>query len=368
MKNRFRVLLIRYPEPVNKSASAQIEGAQDTHLYKQGSVIEAARASGWTGERFDSFIKNNTAGSAILYTPDDSISFIAQTPKDDGFPFFAISLTQRPTEAHQHDADWECLVFIRPATFWDDCVEPMLDREPFPHDYLDPLQPDFMVLLVVLLCCQVEQIMEELNEMKRMLIVQDPDLVAKRVEELKEVKTALFALGKENFLLHRRWEFARELAENLTEAFGVIARRYSSEDEIVKYSPTLTARVANQQAIIKSVIYDLDTTGSRVESQQKFVDDQIRAAIAQRNSASMKAIAVVTVIFLPATFLATVFSMGIFNWQAGEAANNPTIVSKWLWLYFVLSVVLTVIVIAVWKIVSKSVERRLMKKSAEKAA
>lgn len=266
------ISLVKYQETADKAPSTQNQGSQESLLYGQKSVIDAARESGWIGERFDSFIRNNTAGSAILEAPG-SINFIAQAPKDDGFPFFALSLAHRSTETHQRDADWECLLFVRPASLWDDSddsAEALLCRDPFPHDYPEPLSPDFMVLPVVLLRWQVEQIMKELNAMKT-LMEQDQDLITRPVEEFKKIRDTFFVLRQKNLLLHRRWEFASELAGNLMEAFGVIERRYSSEDEVVKYSPTLTASVANQQAILKSVIHDLDTTGSRIESQQKLV-------------------------------------------------------------------------------------------------
>lgn len=271
MNNRFRILLVEYDEPVDQPISNSV-------LYKQESVLNAARANGWIGERFDEFTKSNTAGSAFLDTPD-GIGFIAQSPRDDGFPFFAISLTQRFTEAYQYDADWESLVFVRPSELWDDHAEPMLGRDPFPHDYPDSFQPDFMILPVVLLRCQVEHITEELSKIKKKLVEQDLDLTTKKVKDLKMMKHSLFGLQRTHFFLHRRWAFASELVENLAEAFAIIARRQSSEDETYEYSLTLRTRVASQQAILKSVSHDLDTTASRIESQQQFVSSWNRVPI-----------------------------------------------------------------------------------------
>ncbi len=261
------------PPRLVKYSEAADGVAEDSRLYKQDLLIKTAEERGWIGERFEYFIKNNTAGSAVLHTPD-SISFIAQTPKDDGFPFFAISLIQRSTEAHQHDADWETIVFVRPASLWDDVAEPMLGGDMFPHDNPEPLKPDFMVLPVVLLRCQVQQITKELNDMKRELETQDQDLTAKRVDDLKVIKHDLFILQKKNFFLRRRRAFASELADNLMEAFETIARRYSRNNETHEYSPALRARVSIQQAILKSVKEDLVTTASRIESQQKFVSSR----------------------------------------------------------------------------------------------
>ena len=60
--------------------------------------------------------------------------------------------------------------------------------------------------------------------------------------------------------------------------------------------------------------------------------------------------------------------MGIFDWHAGQAGDDHTIVSNWIWLYFVLSIALTLIVVIVWITVSKCLERRQMKKLSEKGA
>jgi hypothetical protein len=262
--------LVKYPEPASGAETARVQGAGKNLLYQQKSVIEAARASGWISDRFDSFITNKTAGSAPLNTPE-SIQFIVQTPKDDQLPFFAMSLTQRNTETHQQDADWEGIVFIRPNSLWDKSIEPMLGLETFPHDYSDPLVPDFMVLPVCHLSYEVQQILAEFGGMETKLGALTEGLTAKSAADLKEVKIGLFALRDKKDILLRRWEFASELAGNLLEFFGIIERRYSSEDETVTYSPTLTARVTSQQTILKSARHDLNSISSRIESQQNFV-------------------------------------------------------------------------------------------------
>ncbi|KAK0744402.1 hypothetical protein B0T21DRAFT_407511 [Apiosordaria backusii] len=301
---RFRILLVKYPGSADKQALTEFPKDHDeSELYKQQSVLDAARERGWFSEHFDAFIKNDTAGSAVLESPN-SFKLVAQTPKDDNYPFFSLSLSQRFTDTYRPNANWECIIFVRPATFWEDRVEPMLCRDPFPRDFVDPMLPDLFVLPVVLLRCQVEQIMEEVTAMKRKLVEQDEDVIDRGIDELKRIRNELFALRKKNLFLRRRCEFAVELSQNLAQSFGILERRVSTEDEVVKYSPTLVARVANQQAILKNVLGDLDTTASMSESQQKFINNQIIATFAQRDNTSLKIIAAVTLIFLPGTFVA----------------------------------------------------------------
>ena len=64
----------------------------------------------------------------------------------------------------------------------------------------------------------------------------------------------------------------------------------------------------------------------------------------------MQVIAGVTLIFLPGTFVATLFSASFWDFHPG---NTGQIVSKWVWLYFVATVVLTSVVLFGWKMSSR---------------
>ncbi|PMD27018.1 hypothetical protein NA56DRAFT_562050, partial [Hyaloscypha hepaticicola] len=65
----------------------------------------------------------------------------------------------------------------------------------------------------------------------------------------------------------------------------------------------------------------------------------------RRDSSSMKTIAVLTLVFLPATAMASIFSMSMFNWQAQDGG---TVVSSKIWIYVVVAVVLTCVVLIIW--------------------
>ncbi|EJT78557.1 hypothetical protein GGTG_03657 [Gaeumannomyces tritici R3-111a-1] len=62
----------------------------------------------------------------------------------------------------------------------------------------------------------------------------------------------------------------------------------------------------------------------------------------KRDSQHMRSIALLTMVFLPGTFLASVFSMTFFDWKEGAS------VSEYIWIYFVIAILLTLIVIGVW--------------------
>src|SRR4051794_26230776 len=63
----------------------------------------------------------------------------------------------------------------------------------------------------------------------------------------------------------------------------------------------------------------------------------------------MRIIAVVTLAFLPGIFIATLFSASFWNFQP---ENDGPVVSKWVSLYWVLTAILTLGVLAAWRYVS----------------
>jgi hypothetical protein len=70
--------------------------------------------------------------------------------------------------------------------------------------------------------------------------------------------------------------------------------------------------------------------------------------INKNDTQSMKTIAVATLFFLPATFVSAIFSTGVFNFQAGEAAADQRVISRYGWVYLVVCLVLTVVTLVAW--------------------
>ncbi|KAL2687820.1 hypothetical protein Neosp_005389 [[Neocosmospora] mangrovei] len=66
--------------------------------------------------------------------------------------------------------------------------------------------------------------------------------------------------------------------------------------------------------------------------------------LAQKDGSLMKLIAFVTMFFLPATFTSTFFSMDFFDWP--KAAD--TITTGYIWVYFVVAAVLTLITVGLF--------------------
>ncbi|KAI4223130.1 MAG: hypothetical protein L6R40_008530 [Gallowayella cf. fulva] len=81
-------------------------------------------------------------------------------------------------------------------------------------------------------------------------------------------------------------------------------------------------------------------------SQSIALDSKKLAEASTRDSSSMKAIAVLTMVFLPSTAVATIFSMGPF-WS--NEPGSIFSVSSDFWLYWAVTVPLTTIVMVVWQ-------------------
>ena len=84
--------------------------------------------------------------------------------------------------------------------------------------------------------------------------------------------------------------------------------------------------------------------------QQMASDCRLIAVASQRDSSSMKVIAVVTMCFLPGTFVASIFSIPLFDWSAN---NNKAIYRHEFWqprfiVYLSVTVPLMALTFAIW--------------------
>lgn len=78
----------------------------------------------------------------------------------------------------------------------------------------------------------------------------------------------------------------------------------------------------------------------------------------------MKTLAAVTMIFLPGTFVATLFSMPLFDWD--KAAPNTTgMVSDRFWIYWVVTIPLTSLTIILWAVWIRMQIRRKVKRAED---
>ncbi|KAI1136870.1 hypothetical protein F5Y05DRAFT_414590 [Hypoxylon sp. FL0543] len=86
--------------------------------------------------------------------------------------------------------------------------------------------------------------------------------------------------------------------------------------------------------------------GMAMATQWSHGDTNVEIALATgRDSRHMRTISIVTMVFLPGTFFASVFSMQFFNWIPSD---DGTVVSHYLWIYFLVTVVATLLTLGTW--------------------
>jgi len=71
------------------------------------------------------------------------------------------------------------------------------------------------------------------------------------------------------------------------------------------------------------------------------------AKTTKEDSFAMRTIAIMTIAFLPGTFISALFSMEMFNWQAPQGAS---VVSSRFWIYWAITVPLTLLVFSIWTV------------------
>jgi Mg2+ and Co2+ transporter CorA len=92
----------------------------------------------------------------------------------------------------------------------------------------------------------------------------------------------------------------------------------------------------------------LSNLSQRSASNEARLRNEINLAfnvVNQQDTKAMRIISIVTLTFLPSTFVSTLFSMTFFRQPSDQ---QPWGVSPQLWIYFVISVPLTAVTLALW--------------------
>ncbi|KAI0480008.1 hypothetical protein F4859DRAFT_478090 [Xylaria cf. heliscus] len=127
------------------------------------------------------------------------------------------------------------------------------------------------------------------------------------------------------------------LDKGLKETRHIRARiRYLSSlaDSIKRYNNAMKENGQADMNVLYSIISQVD---NRLNAKM--------AAASSHDSAAMKTLAFLTTLFLPGTFVATIFSTGLFNWQ-----DSGMVVSKLFWVYWALAIPLTIVVAVGWRL------------------
>ncbi|OTA57626.1 hypothetical protein K449DRAFT_355104 [Hypoxylon sp. EC38] len=113
----------------------------------------------------------------------------------------------------------------------------------------------------------------------------------------------------------------------------------------VKVNDRLHSIIEEYEEKIRECTMRID--GMAMATQWSHGDTNVEIALATgRDSRHMRTISIMTMVFLPGTFFATVFSMQLFNWF--PSGDNGIVVSHYLWIYVLITVVATLLTLGTW--------------------
>ncbi|KAL1844977.1 hypothetical protein VTK73DRAFT_1394 [Phialemonium thermophilum] len=128
---------------------------------------------------------------------------------------------------------------------------------------------------------------------------------------------------------------------------------------IENYAHTTLERLTIQRGALYNIIAQKESKlNLEMAGQQRRL-----AHASKRDSSSMKTLSLLGAIFLPATYLASLFSMTFFNFgnndnnngsngnngNNGGGGDNPPIVSPLIWIYFAITIPITLVIVIVWR-------------------
>ena len=152
-----------------------------------------------------------------------------------------------------------------------------------------------------------------------------------------------------------------------------VERRSRFEENIIKAIETVASEfckgtstwppLAPQYSALSSRAFDFESLPRRIENARGTISNLIQQRNEQLNleltqasfriaeatlsdSRSMRTIAIMTMVLLPGTAVASLFSMNMFDWSDRDADGQ--IASKYLWVYFVVTVPLTGFILIAW--------------------
>lgn len=143
--------------------------------------------------------------------------------------------------------------------------------------------------------------------------------------------------------------------------------RISQNHKSTVTDPAAERRCEDIEEILSIISEYIEVRLHKADSLQERLANQVSGMsniISQRDTSAMKTVAIVTMVFLPGTFVASFFAMPMLNW---DAAAYDKIVSRRFWIYWVVTVPLTVLVFGLWWARKKFKERNERKANTERA-
>ncbi|KAI2472047.1 hypothetical protein F4781DRAFT_385108 [Annulohypoxylon bovei var. microspora] len=134
---------------------------------------------------------------------------------------------------------------------------------------------------------------------------------------------------------------------------------------------TLERLHIQRQALYNIMAQKESKLNLEIASQQRRV-----AHATKRDGTAMKTLSLLGAVFLPGTFMASVFSMTFFDFNVGpsddgsggsssDSSSDGATVSKKLWVYFAVTIPLTIIILLFWYYLDRKREKRYTEEDVE---
>jgi hypothetical protein len=143
-------------------------------------------------------------------------------------------------------------------------------------------------------------------------------------------------------------------------------RRIAEQHKSTVRDPAAQSRCEEVEEILGIMSEYIEVRLHKADSLQERLDSQVSGMstiISQRDTSAMKTVAMVTMVFLPGTFVASFFAMPMLNW---DATALHEIVTPRFWIYWIVTVPLTIVVFAVWWVRQKVKEGKETKAEKER--
>ncbi|KPM43780.1 hypothetical protein AK830_g2809 [Neonectria ditissima] len=167
-------------------------------------------------------------------------------------------------------------------------------------------------------------------------------------------------------LLHEITRHAIHVSETLAVAVQSVQDIHEQEQRFLSIQNTATnpwtrtqSRVQFPLRLLQSLLARSESNKARLQNETTLAfhtsasrDTQIQLRLAdeaKKETLAMKAIAVITMTFLPATFISSVFSMSFFYFQPGQDGHDEVfVISHKFWIFWVLIIPLSLATISLW--------------------
>ncbi|KAI5863805.1 glycoside hydrolase family 31 protein [Durotheca rogersii] len=133
----------------------------------------------------------------------------------------------------------------------------------------------------------------------------------------------------------------------LVAAIPLLKRRMHASQEFLKY---LKERVERLSTVLFALLTHEDSaTHAELAAASRRI-----AEASQRDSSSMKTVAVMTMAFLPATFVAALFALPSLDWRAPLEDGPAAVVQPYFWVYWAVTLPATGLVFALWFLLDRT--------------